>query len=38
MPAKSDWDYVNTREDYELNYILDKYGYRETQANRKLLE
>jgi hypothetical protein len=36
MP-KSDWDYVNQSQDYELNDILSKYGYRETEANRKLL-
>ncbi|MCM7600183.1 hypothetical protein M8R79_21610 [Enterobacter hormaechei] len=36
MP-KSDWDYVNTSQDYELNDLLTKYGFRETEANRKLL-
>lgn len=37
MP-KSDWDYVNTSQDYELNDILSKHGYRETAANRKLIK
>lgn len=37
MP-KSDWDYVNTSQEYELNDLLSKYGYRETAANRKLLK
>lgn len=37
MP-KSDWDYVNTSQEYELNDLLSKHGYRETAANRKLLK
>ena len=36
MP-KSDWDYVNKSQDYELNDLLSKHGYRETAENRKLL-
>ncbi|HCI4292394.1 TPA: hypothetical protein NO539_005225 [Klebsiella pneumoniae] len=36
MP-KSDWDYVNKSQDYELNDLLSKYGYRETSGNRELL-
>ncbi|EAS1759726.1 hypothetical protein BH012_09875 [Salmonella enterica] len=35
--SKSDWDFVNQSQDYELNDLLSKYGYRETEANRQLL-
>ncbi|WP_226099893.1 hypothetical protein [Dickeya oryzae] len=36
MP-KSDWDFVKKDQDYELNDLLSKHGYRETAANRTLL-
>lgn len=36
--SKSDWDFVNKDQDYELNDLLSKYDYRETAENRKLLK
>lgn len=36
MP-NSDHDLVNFEQDYELNYILRKYGKQETTENRNIL-
>lgn len=34
----NDHDYVNFSQEHELNYILRKFGKRQTDANRKKLE
>ncbi|MCE8015919.1 hypothetical protein HOP62_07505 [Halomonas sp. MCCC 1A17488] len=33
----NDHDYVNFSQDHELNYILKKFGKRQTEANRAAL-
>lgn len=35
--SKSDNDFINVNQDYELNDWLDRNGYRETEKNRKEL-
>lgn len=35
--AYNDWDYVNFSQEYELNYILRKYNWAQTEENRNLL-
>lgn len=34
----SDYKKINTSEDYELNYILKKFGKRQTEENRIALQ
>ena len=33
----NDWDYVNFSQEHEINYILEKYNWAQTEENRNLL-
>lgn len=36
MSGKSDWKYINLKQDYEIDYLLNKYGYAVNEKNRDL--
>lgn len=37
MTGKSDWKYIDFSADHEMNYILEKYNYPQTNDNRAIL-